>query len=104
MRPCSVREHPDGLLLLPRAMSGRNYASPHWRVVTLCAFPPALREQREAILGNFWDEKRIFMRPASRKGPSERAKAALLRCAHAPRLNFLETSCNGLFESAFSLK
>jgi hypothetical protein len=45
MRPCSVQEHqgppPDGfaLLLLPLAMSGRSYASAHWRVVKLSWSP-----------------------------------------------------------------
>jgi hypothetical protein len=45
MRPCSVQEHqgppPDGfaLLLLPLAMSGRSYASAHWRVVKLSRSP-----------------------------------------------------------------
>ena len=45
MHPSSLREYlchgPLTLLLLPIAMSGRNYASPHWRIVSLCAFAPA---------------------------------------------------------------
>ena len=44
MRPSSLREYlsvvPLTMLLLPVAMSGRSYTSPHWRVVKLCAFPP----------------------------------------------------------------
>lgn len=45
MHPSSLREQlsvvPLALLLLPLAMSGRSYASPHWRVVKLCSFPPS---------------------------------------------------------------
>jgi hypothetical protein len=45
MHGASVREYTDGdgwaLVLLPRALSGHTYKSPHWRVVSLCAFPPA---------------------------------------------------------------
>jgi hypothetical protein len=44
MHPASLREYAAGddwaMLLLPLAMSGRSYASPHWRIVSLCAFPP----------------------------------------------------------------
>jgi hypothetical protein len=44
MHPASLREYVAGddwaMLLLPLAMSGRSYASPHWRIVSLCAFPP----------------------------------------------------------------
>jgi hypothetical protein len=29
------------MLLLPQAVSGRSYSSPHWRIVSLCAFAPA---------------------------------------------------------------
>jgi hypothetical protein len=44
MHPSSQREYLAGddwaMLLLPQAMSGRSYASPHWRPVSLCSFPP----------------------------------------------------------------
>ena len=39
MHPASLREYIAGdgwaMLLLPVAMSGRSYASPHWRIVAL---------------------------------------------------------------------
>ena len=39
MHPASLREYVAGdgwaMLLLPVAMSGRSYASPHWRIVAL---------------------------------------------------------------------
>jgi hypothetical protein len=43
MHPASLREYVAGddwaMLLLPVAMSGRSYASAHWRVVTLSRSP-----------------------------------------------------------------